>query len=382
MSNENNQITDQIDQSAQFTQMNDTKNGIKQDSANSSDLIPGEIGELGEPVEFDQKKVKPTRHLPLIASSTVFGFLAGVVFANLSDVHFNMPNYKSYNLSDSQGNKGITSNDSLNSSAENPSIQNSSTQRITLSDPMENGLVQVEDKPNDDREDGLDNGFVEKTTTDSLNNQTQLSGIENHTENHSNANALIGNNDTVKEKPVNEINNKDNDLQSKEKLSASTNNPSISDTRTDNSNINNTSEELVEIRFSNKNQRNIETDSGVNMKEPTDMPDPDEMTKPALNTGINPNLSPDYLKSLSDVSPIVYNGIKYQQDQNHQLGGYLSAIDDKTGVVSWTAKIYESDKNGTYFTKLQVISNELLIENDRGEAFKVNIDNNTMIKIK
>lgn len=88
--------------------------------------------------------------------------------------------------------------------------------------------------------------------------------------------------------------------------------------------------------------------------------------------------------------PVARAGVRYQAvpwgkarglDQN---GGYVAAIDEKTGTEKWLLKVYhvsydrdmEGDKLDVFITKLMLDSDEnsLRVENERGEAYSVDLE--------
>lgn len=94
-----------------------------------------------------------------------------------------------------------------------------------------------------------------------------------------------------------------------------------------------------------------------------------------------------------DVAPVEYKGIRYQQDMasyahgGDQPGGYLAAIDVKTGERLWLLKVYELqdhsaagvDNIGVYFRTMELVPgrDELAIENEVGGRFVVDLARRT-----
>jgi hypothetical protein len=89
-------------------------------------------------------------------------------------------------------------------------------------------------------------------------------------------------------------------------------------------------------------------------------------------------------------SPVARAGVRYQAvpwgkarglDQN---GGYLAAVDEKTGAEQWILKVYhitydgdmEGDKQDVFITKLALEpdGHSLRVENERGEAYRVDLE--------
>jgi hypothetical protein len=93
------------------------------------------------------------------------------------------------------------------------------------------------------------------------------------------------------------------------------------------------------------------------------------------------------------VAPIERNGIRYEQvtqsydHGGNQPGGYLTAIDVKTGERLWTLKVYEvSDQSesgvdsiGIYFKSMALIPRRdaLEIEDETGRRFIFDLINKT-----
>jgi hypothetical protein len=88
------------------------------------------------------------------------------------------------------------------------------------------------------------------------------------------------------------------------------------------------------------------------------------------------------------VAPVEHAGVRYEQDrtderQGDQMGGYLVALDAKTGARLWRLKVYEVpdhraagvSSGGLYFRsmKLQPGGAVLEIENEVGARFAVDL---------
>jgi hypothetical protein len=89
------------------------------------------------------------------------------------------------------------------------------------------------------------------------------------------------------------------------------------------------------------------------------------------------------------VAPVELDGVRYEQDSESyrhggdQPGGYLVAVDPKTGGRLWMLKIYRVADHraagvgamGRYFRSLQVVpgANELEIVNEAGGVYRVDV---------
>ncbi|NJD07368.1 MAG: hypothetical protein FIA97_12850 [Methylococcaceae bacterium] len=98
------------------------------------------------------------------------------------------------------------------------------------------------------------------------------------------------------------------------------------------------------------------------------------------------------------VTPVEYHGIRYEQDMESyahggdQPGGYLAAIDAKTGEPLWILKVYELqnhsavgvDNIGVYFTRMSLVPgrDELEIENETGARFVVDLARRTSTPVR
>lgn len=96
------------------------------------------------------------------------------------------------------------------------------------------------------------------------------------------------------------------------------------------------------------------------------------------------------------VPPISYQGVVYSVIHwgfmvgTKQNGGYLRATEEKTGKVLWTIHVYktandvsrESDVGDVFITKttLDKTRQVLLVENEKGEHFEVNLNTQEVIK--
>lgn len=93
------------------------------------------------------------------------------------------------------------------------------------------------------------------------------------------------------------------------------------------------------------------------------------------------------------VTPIIYNGVRYEQDMESytyggtQPGGYLVAIDLKTNERLWMLKVYEVKTHegvgsiGRYFKSMKIVWGELEIEAEYGGKYIVNLVKRDVRKI-
>jgi len=96
----------------------------------------------------------------------------------------------------------------------------------------------------------------------------------------------------------------------------------------------------------------------------------------------------------SRVAPVSHKGVRYEAlnwgktrglEQN---GGYIIAIDEKTGQELWFLKVYEvvydgnmeEDKQDVFIIKLTVSRwrNRLTVKNERGESFAISLKDRTV----
>ncbi len=97
-----------------------------------------------------------------------------------------------------------------------------------------------------------------------------------------------------------------------------------------------------------------------------------------------------------EVAPVEHDGVRYQQDrtderQGDQNGGYLVAIDAKTGARLWRLKVYDVPDHraagvsggGIYFRSIRVTpgGKTLEIENEFGGRYRVDIVQRTSTRI-
>ncbi len=100
-------------------------------------------------------------------------------------------------------------------------------------------------------------------------------------------------------------------------------------------------------------------------------------------------------KAPPEVPPISHDGVRYQQVlSGAELGepgrsGYLGAYDADTGERLWHVRVYEheraehleEDVQDVFFASMQLLeaSRRLLIENERGERFEVDIETRAVL---
>lgn len=94
------------------------------------------------------------------------------------------------------------------------------------------------------------------------------------------------------------------------------------------------------------------------------------------------------------VEAIEFNGVRYEQELNsynhggNQPGGYLSAVDIKSGQRLWMIKVYDVNNDdgskvdviGLYFSRMSLLAehNALEIEDEAGRHFQVDLNNRTV----
>lgn len=96
-----------------------------------------------------------------------------------------------------------------------------------------------------------------------------------------------------------------------------------------------------------------------------------------------------------DVKPVVHNGVRYEQDrtderQGDQPGGYLVALDAKTGARLWRLKVYELQAGpgaptggAVYFRSMQLAPGgaALDIEDETGVRYSVDLARRTAQRV-
>ena len=110
---------------------------------------------------------------------------------------------------------------------------------------------------------------------------------------------------------------------------------------------------------------------------------PPPTEKPAMSTP--PSIS---RPSAPEVPPVVHAGVRYEQDktderQGDQAGGYLVALDAKTGARQWRLKVYDVpdhraagvSSGGLYFRSMRLApgGTGLEIVNEAGAIFVVDL---------
>ena len=96
----------------------------------------------------------------------------------------------------------------------------------------------------------------------------------------------------------------------------------------------------------------------------------------------------------SRVEPVRLDGVRYERMGSGkgrglgQNGGYVAAIDERSGEELWIQKIYdvqyvgdmEQDKQDVYITGLSLDPSRraLLVKNERGERFALDLDHRSV----
>ncbi len=121
-------------------------------------------------------------------------------------------------------------------------------------------------------------------------------------------------------------------------------------------------------------------------------------TSPISNKEKEPMTTPPSISRppAPEVSPIEFGGIRYQQDstderQGDQKGGYLVAIDSKTGERLWRLKVYDVpdsraagiEMGGIYFRSMSFAEDNkaLDIENEVGSVYRVDLETQSVQKL-
>ncbi len=134
----------------------------------------------------------------------------------------------------------------------------------------------------------------------------------------------------------------------------------------------------------------VESNSG-----PGDKPAPGEKPGTAAKPGAGGDEASDALfaasrKAPPNVPPVSLNGVRYEQVMSGaELGetgrtGYLAAYDEATGERLWHLQVYaheridylEQDVQDVFFASMTPMEDgkRLLIENERGERFEVDVE--------
>jgi hypothetical protein len=97
-----------------------------------------------------------------------------------------------------------------------------------------------------------------------------------------------------------------------------------------------------------------------------------------------------------EIEPITHEGVRYVQDRvdadaGDQNGGYLAAIDPRTGEKLWRLKVYEVpdysaegvDNIGLYFRSMRLVPGraEIEIENEAGGRYIVDLVRRTSTRV-
>ena len=95
-----------------------------------------------------------------------------------------------------------------------------------------------------------------------------------------------------------------------------------------------------------------------------------------------------------DVSPVVVGAIKYTAPHYdkafNNLAGYIMAIEVSSGKELWIKQIYKNNYNPSlerdvqdiFITSLKVKDNILIIANEKGEVYNLNLTDNSIKKVK
>lgn len=95
------------------------------------------------------------------------------------------------------------------------------------------------------------------------------------------------------------------------------------------------------------------------------------------------------------VPPLVWHGVRYEVVLRAHLrgfkqsGGVIAAIDEKTGKEKWIAQVYqthydsdeEKDVQNVYVTRLEAGAKGIIVTNERGERYIVDLDGKNFSKI-
>ena len=94
------------------------------------------------------------------------------------------------------------------------------------------------------------------------------------------------------------------------------------------------------------------------------------------------------------VEPIIYKGIKYEAIHwgksrgLGQNGGYIEAFSAKTGKSLWVLKVYSikygkfaGDAYDNFIRSMKVDNGYLIIDNERGGKYKVNLSTKEVSKV-
>lgn len=96
-----------------------------------------------------------------------------------------------------------------------------------------------------------------------------------------------------------------------------------------------------------------------------------------------------------EVAPVVHDGVRYEQDRHDdragdQPGGYLAAIDVRTGARLWRLKVYAiapqppgAPVQALYFRSMRLSPDgaTLAIENEAGGVYRVDLATRSSVQI-
>jgi hypothetical protein len=97
------------------------------------------------------------------------------------------------------------------------------------------------------------------------------------------------------------------------------------------------------------------------------------------------------------VAPVEHDGVRYEQNlaatvaEFGQVGGILTARDAKSGAILWSLKVYpnerrpglEGDVQDVFFRSMTLDQQgRLLIENERGQRFAVDLATRTVSPLR
>lgn len=82
-----------------------------------------------------------------------------------------------------------------------------------------------------------------------------------------------------------------------------------------------------------------------------------------------------------DIQPLEYDGIRYTAPNDNGRVAYLEAYDIQTGEQLWVTKVFrniiipwiEHDAQLVYIRKLEVVQNKLIVTNEKGKIYKVDL---------
>jgi hypothetical protein len=90
------------------------------------------------------------------------------------------------------------------------------------------------------------------------------------------------------------------------------------------------------------------------------------------------------------VTPVVYKGVEYVASNKDGRKGKIEARDEKTGKKLWDIVIYttkidpnlEEDVQWVFITGLSLHGNSLLVTNEKGDQYNLNLKTKTVEKVK